>query len=116
MSNQTVRTTQDDSAFTWNDATQSMQPTATLVKLTEEEAKAKLAEAKRLLAIAQGKTPGKKGRTKLYNYERVIVSAMVSKEKIDQAKSLLPDDAKITDLVNLAIDAFLEKNTVSVEA
>ena len=114
--------TATNSNFVWDESSQSMKPIETAevkaavvaaeqVEETEElkTAKAKLAEAKRLLALAQGKTPGKRGKPKLYTYKRVTLGGQVAEDKLNRVKALMPKDASATDIVNLALDTLLEE-------
>ena len=71
-----------------------------------EAAKKLLLDAKRALAIAQGKTPGKKGKPKLYNYKRVMLGAQVSEETLNAVKAFMPT-GNATTIVNAALDALL---------
>jgi len=55
----------------------------------------------------------RKGRTKKFNYERVMVGGFVAKDKVAKINELMPQ-ASNTDIINLAIDlllADLESNT-----
>lgn len=69
-------------------------------------AKAAILKAKHDLLRAQGKEPGKKGKPKLYTFQRVPFGAQVEKAKIDKLRILLAGKNN-TELVNLAVDALI---------
>lgn len=69
-------------------------------------AKAKILAAKHDLLRAQGKEPGKKGKPKVYTFERVMFGAQVSKDNVDKLKALMPG-ANNTALVNAAVECLI---------